>query len=84
MHIDVKGLPPEVLPGMTADVAIETGRKANALLVPAAAHSRGKVLRKRGREQTEIDVKLGLVDDASLEIIEGDLNENDQVALRKK
>jgi membrane fusion protein, macrolide-specific efflux system len=84
VHIEVKGLPTEVLPGMTADVAIQTGKKERVLMVPAATHSRGKLLRLRSGIQSEIAVKVGLVDDESIEIIEGDLNENDQVAIRKK
>jgi len=40
----VDQLPPEILPGMTTDVAIEVAQKEKALLVPVRAINSGHVL----------------------------------------
>lgn len=64
-----------IKPGMTADVAIETGRKENVLIVP-----RGGVKKKNGQNTVlvlekgklvEKNVKIGLVGEDSVEILSG-------------
>ena len=79
VHIDVQGLPSEVLPGMTADVAIEVAKKDSALLVPVAAISSGRVTVVRGNKKQRVEVKLGTIDGQWAEVVSGDLQEGDQV-----
>lgn len=77
-------LPNEVLPGMTADVSIEVGKKENVLLVPLAAISGGMVVRVRNGKREKIEVKIGITDGEWAEVISGDIVEQDKVLLKRK
>lgn len=83
-HIKVDGLKPNVLPGMTADVAILVGEKQDALLVPLNAVDNGKVMRIRENHREKVDVKIGGVDGQWAEVLEGDLLPSDFVQLPKE
>ena len=83
-HITVRDLPKEILPGMTADVAIEVGRKPDALLLPVTALSSGRVIVERGNHPQKIEVKIGIVDGEWAEVLEGDVREGDLVFVRKE
>ena len=76
----------EILPGMTADVAIAILTKENALVIPVAAIESGKVkVRKGESSQTQaVTVTLGIADGAFAEVIAGDLKEGDQLLLPTK
>lgn len=84
VRIGIAGLPPQILPGMTADVAIGISEHRDALIVPVAAIDAGKVYVRRGLGTTTIAVKTGIVDGARAEIVEGDLREGERVVIRKK
>lgn len=85
VRIGVTDLPPQILPGMTADVAIGIDEHPDVLLVPVAAIEEGKVTVKRGRGMLKaVAVKTGIVDGAMAEIVSGDLKEGDRLSLRKK
>ena len=73
-----------ILPGMTADVAIEVGRKDDALLVPVRALSAGKVTLVRDGRRTKVDVKLGVVDKDWAEVSSGEVREGDLLLVRSK
>lgn len=79
--VDTTALPPEILPGMTADISIEISRKPIASLIPLAAIRVGKVTRLRDGKRSQIEVKTGLLNQDLVEIVEGDLAEGDQVAV---
>jgi multidrug resistance efflux pump len=79
--VDTKALPPEILPGMTADISIEASRKPMASLIPLAAVRSGKVNRIRDGQRSQIEVKTGLLNQELVEILAGDLVEGDQVAV---
>ena len=82
VRIGAEGLPPQILPGMTADVAIGVRRKEGALVVPAAAIEEGRLrVSRAGGRMRSVPVKIGMVDETSAEIVEGDLREGDRVAL---
>ncbi|MDD4973834.1 MAG: HlyD family efflux transporter periplasmic adaptor subunit [Bacteriovorax sp.] len=84
-RIDVSSLPPEILPDMTADVAIIIRELANALLVPASAVDNDSVWVKRShRIPSRVSIKLGVVDGTMAEVLSGDLKEGDQVLIRRK
>lgn len=81
-HIDVP-LAPNVLPGMTADVAIETGRKQNALLVPVSAIVDGRVRIRRDGKRKTVKLKIGNIDGNWAEVVKGDLRTTDQVIVKR-
>lgn len=82
VRIQPQDLLPQILPGMTADVAIGVLEKPNALIIPVSALNGNKVSvkTKNGNVKT-VAVTLGLADGASVEVLAGDLNEGDQVQL---
>jgi multidrug efflux pump subunit AcrA (membrane-fusion protein) len=84
VRIGIAGLPPQILPGMTADVAIGIAEHRDALIVPVAAIDAGKVYVKRGLGTSAVAVKTGIVDGAMAEIVEGDLREGERLVIRKK
>lgn len=84
VRIELEHWPKGVLPGMTADVAIKVGEKENVLLVPLNAINGGKITRIRANKREKIDVKLGVVDEQSAEVISGDLRADDQLVIRAR
>ena len=71
--------------GMTANLDIVVGKAENALLVPASAirSMKGKqvVLVKRGDSIKPVPVKVGLSNETTSEIVEGDIREGDEVVV---
>jgi multidrug efflux pump subunit AcrA (membrane-fusion protein) len=82
VRIEVDNLPPEVLPGMTADVAIEVSRREKALLVPVSAITAGQVVRVRDGHRSKIGTKIGILDGEWAEVVSGDLTPQDHVLVR--
>lgn len=84
--IDVPELPRGVLPGMTADAAIEVGSEERALLVPRAAVSEGAVTVIRDGERMEVPVTVGRVMTQRrtqwAEITSGNIEPEDGVVLK--
>jgi membrane fusion protein, macrolide-specific efflux system len=84
-RIDVSKLPPEILPDMTADVAIVIGEHENALLAPIPALDGEAVWVKRGQGlPTKTPIKIGIVDEKMAEIVSGDVREGDRLLIRRK
>ncbi|MFL5785591.1 MAG: efflux RND transporter periplasmic adaptor subunit [Bacteriovoracaceae bacterium] len=83
-RIDIAGLPPQILPGMTADVAIGISEHKNVLLAPTSALEAGVVYLKEKLGTKKIPVKVGITDGIMAEIISGDLKAGDQLLIRKK
>jgi membrane fusion protein, macrolide-specific efflux system len=75
--------PEGVLPGMTADVAIEIGKKENALLLPLLALKGGKVERFRDGSRAVVEPKLGAIDGERAEVLSGDLKPGDLVTFTR-
>ncbi len=84
VRIRAESLPAEILPGMTADVAIEVGKKAAVLLIPVASVVGGKVTRVRGGKKEKVDVKIGISDGEWAEVESGDLRIEDKVLIPRK
>lgn len=81
--IQVDQLPPEILPGMTTDVAIEIARKDNVQMIPVSSISGGRVIVKRADGQKEkITVEIGVVDGEWAELISPSLGVKDAVLIR--
>lgn len=77
--VELSEWPDGVLPGMTADVAIEIARKKDALLVPTSAIVNGKIIIKRDGKKTKLPVKIGLTDLEKTEILSPQLEASDEV-----
>jgi len=82
VNIDIDRLPPQILPGMTADVAIEIGRKDDVLLIPVKAISAGKVIVLENGKRKKYDVKLGTLDGEWAEVLGNNLKEGDLLVVR--
>lgn len=85
VRIDISKLPPQVLPDMTADVAIGITEHKNVLLIPINALNEGKVYVKRGTGPAKaVAVKTGIVDAEMAEVVSGDLREGDRLVIQGK
>ncbi len=85
VRIGIANLPAQILPGMTADVAIGIAEHRDVFIVPVAAIDSGKVYVKRGLAGTAtVVVKTGIVDGAMAEIVSGDLREGERLIIRHK
>lgn len=82
IHVASDAIPPSILPGMTGDIAIEIGRRDNALLIPVLGISAGKVLVKRDGKRMKIDVKVGNIDSQFAEVVGGELQQDDEILVR--
>lgn len=83
VRIQADNLPKQILPGMTADVAIEISKKEKALLVPMAAVSSGHIILIENKTKKKIPVQLGLVDGMMAEIISPKLSVTDSIVVEK-
>lgn len=82
VHIETaEPLPAGILPGMTADVAIEVGKRDDAILIPLAAVSAGKVLVERDGKRVKTDVRLGNIDGQWAEVVSEGLREGDTLLI---
>jgi membrane fusion protein, macrolide-specific efflux system len=84
IRIDIPNLPPQILPGMTADTAVGIRERTDVLLVPVAAIEEGYVYVKRATGQDKVAIKTGIIDGVMAELTEGNLKEGDQLAVRRK
>ena len=84
-RINAASLPPEILPDMTADIAIIIREIPDALIIPVAAYENGFVWVKRGhRIPIKVPVTLGVVDGASAQIASGELQAGDTLLIHRK
>jgi multidrug efflux pump subunit AcrA (membrane-fusion protein) len=79
MRAHCNDLPPQILPGMTADVLIEVGKRPNVIQIPASALRNGKVKLIRGSNDLEVGVSLGAIEGGWAEVASGDVREGDRV-----
>jgi len=82
-YVDItpESLSKQILPGMTADVAIQTGVKNDVVLVPISALKEGTVRRKRHNKVTTVSIKTGTLDGQMAESLGPELQEGDWVEL---
>lgn len=84
VRVSAAHLPQKILPGMTVDVAVQVNKKENVLLIPISAFQKGFVFKQQGRSIKQIPIKTGVVDGEKVEIISGDVKENDILAINSK
>jgi macrolide-specific efflux system membrane fusion protein len=82
VRIELDQWPHGVLPGMTADVAIQANAKENALLIPVKAVEAGKVEFVRDGETKRANVTLGLISGEWAEVVAGDILPGDELFLQ--
>jgi macrolide-specific efflux system membrane fusion protein len=76
-------LPSTILPGMTADVAIEIAQRDQVLLVPFLAVSQGQLVRKRNGDTKKVSVRIGSTDQEWAEVLDGDVQAGDEILMRR-
>lgn len=77
VKVNSKELPPEILPGMSADLAIEAGVKEGVFVAPIRAVQERKVNIQRNGKRLRIPVQLGLTQGENVEIVSAELVEGD-------
>ncbi|MBI2520407.1 MAG: HlyD family efflux transporter periplasmic adaptor subunit [Bdellovibrio sp.] len=75
--IRIDNFSPGVLPGMSADVAIEVGHRDGVLLFPVKAVAGGIALVEHAGERHKVKLKLGASDGTFAEVLEGDVHAGD-------
>ena len=84
-RIDVTSLPPEILPDMTADIAIIVQEVKDALILPVVAFDNGFVWLKRGHLlPTKTPVTLGVIDGNMAQVTSNNLMVGDTLMVLKK
>ena len=82
-RIKTDDLPDEILPGMTADVAIDIGKKEDVILIPFAAIQSGRVNLRRNGKRMKNPVTIGNVDGQWAELVSGDIKMSDEILVLK-
>lgn len=77
-------LPADILPDMTADLAIETERRENRLLVQSRAILDGHVIRVRDGKRQKVKVETGAADGEWIEITNDVLTDTDELVLQRE
>ncbi len=84
VHIESLELPPNILPGMTADVAIVIQEKKDSLIVPFASVKNSKIIVQLDSGKTEErTVEIGLIDGEKVEILNSSLKPGEKLILRE-
>ncbi len=81
VKIEVEDLPPEILPDMTADVAIEVARRENILQIPVKAIRAGKVRILREGKKITVQAKLGAVSGEWAEVLDDSVRSGDEILI---
>ncbi|ASV11288.1 efflux RND transporter periplasmic adaptor subunit [Leptospira santarosai] len=79
-RIETAYFPEGVLPGMSADVAIEIGNKENAVLVPRKYEKKRKIIIFRNGKSISVPFTPGLKSERFIEIKEGDVQAGDKLS----
>ncbi len=77
VKVESAEMPAEILPGMSADLAIEAGTKSGVFVAPIRAVREGKITLLRNGKKITVPVQLGLTQGESVEIISADLADGD-------
>lgn len=84
VRIDIPDLPPQILPGMTVDAAIEIKEHCDVMLVPINAIEKDKVFVKRDNQLQPVTVRIGVTDGIMAEVISSDLLDGDELILHSQ
>ncbi len=84
VNIEVPGLPPGILVGMTCDVAIQIAAKNNVLQIPMVAVDKGFVTLLKGGIPKKVAVKIGAMDGTWAEVTDNSVQPSDTILLPGK
>jgi macrolide-specific efflux system membrane fusion protein len=76
-------LPPEVLVGMSADIAIEVAHRDKAILIPADSLRNGMVTVVRNEKKMRLKVRTGAVNKSWIEVLDGQIAPDDGIIAPK-
>ncbi|EMJ96311.1 secretion protein HlyD [Leptospira alstonii] len=79
-RIEAAHFPEGVLPGMSADVAIEIGNRENAVLIPRKYEKKHKIIIFRNGKSIPVSFKSGLKSEQFIEVKEGDIQAGDKLS----
>lgn len=79
VKIGSDNIPPEVLPEMTADVAIEVARREDALLIPVRASRQGMVWLRRAGKKQKVKAAIGAINGEWAEVLDNSIRPEDLV-----
>ncbi len=82
VNIEVSDLEKSILPGMTADVAIEIGTIQNATLVPLTSLQNGSLTIRRDGHWIKKKFEVGHIDGEAAEIIGDELKLSDEIRIQ--
>ena len=82
VKIITPNFPPQILPDMTADVAIEVKKNHKAIVIPLAAVQDGQITVRRKGQPVKIKVKIKLVNEIEAEVLSKNINKNDVVLVQ--
>jgi multidrug efflux pump subunit AcrA (membrane-fusion protein) len=83
VHTHPIRLPKVVLPGMTADVAIEVTDPREALVLPLMAVEDRSIWIRRGDQTEKVDVELGAIEDTWVEVLKPKLKTTDLILIKE-
>ncbi|WP_423064068.1 efflux RND transporter periplasmic adaptor subunit [Candidiatus Paracoxiella cheracis] len=83
VKIDAPDLPEQILPDMTADIAIITNHIDNAVQVPTAAISHSEVTIKNGHQKITKKISIGVVTNGWAQITSDNITPSDAVLIKK-
>lgn len=84
VRLETESLPSGILPGMTADVAIEVARREKAMLVPVNSIHRGQIRILREGKTKTLNVKIGAVNGEWAEILDDQILAEDEIIIGKE
>lgn len=84
VRIEFEKLPENLLPAMTADVAIEIAKKTNVVLIPLAALKSSRVTVIRGGKKLRQEVTIGAIDGDWAEVVKGEIKPDDLIVTKKQ
>ncbi len=84
VEVESDEMPAEVLPDMTADVAIQVARREDVMLIPQRAVQRGQVQVVRNGLRKRIPVKIGAADAEWVEIVDDSLKMDDRIVVPRR
>ena len=82
VKVGVKNLPPNIIPEMTADIAIVTKKQENATKIPIGAVHNHVVIKREGLKKIPVTITLGAKGGSWVQVTSGNIHPGDTVLVR--